>query len=54
MGPIAPAILIEIGFISNKKEAEELKKNSYQRKIAQGICAGIKVYFKEKAEASIA
>ncbi len=47
MGSIAPAVLIEIGFISNDKEATELNKVSYQKKIAQGICAGIRFYFKE-------
>jgi N-acetylmuramoyl-L-alanine amidase len=48
MGSIAPAILIEIGFISNEEEAAQLKKMSYQKKIVQGICAGIRFYFKEK------
>lgn len=47
IGSIAPAVLIEIGFISNEKEATELNKASYQKKIAQGICNGIRLYFKE-------
>jgi N-acetylmuramoyl-L-alanine amidase len=54
MGPIAPAILIEIGFISNAQEAKELKKLSYQKRIAQSICAGILFYFKEKSLQAIA
>lgn len=47
IGSSAPAVLIEIGFISNEKEAIELNKASYQKKIAQGICSGIRLYFKE-------
>lgn len=36
-----PAALIEIGFISHEYEAQLLKKSTYQKAIAQGICNGL-------------
>lgn len=36
-----PAVLVECGFLSNKKECERLKDEEYQQKIANGICEGI-------------
>jgi len=35
------AVLVEIGFITNKKEAELLKSREYQTKLAKGIASGI-------------
>lgn len=35
------SILIEIGFLSNKEESENLKKKSYQNKIVHGIYNGL-------------
>lgn len=40
-----PAALIEMGFISNKEEAEKLKDPSYQNKIVQAIVNGVEKYF---------
>ena len=36
-----PAISIEMGYLTNKQEAELLRKNNYQEKIALGIFKGI-------------
>ena len=52
VGATMPNVLVEIGYISNKKEAELLKKGSVQNKIAQAIFQGIKK-FKEDIESAI-
>lgn len=39
-----PSTLIEVGFVSNQKEAELLKSPSYQQSIVRGIVQGIKTY----------
>lgn len=39
-----PAALLEIGFLSNKKEAELMTQDSFQQKVAEAIVAGIKEY----------
>lgn len=39
-----PAILVECGFITNSQEAENLQDESYQKKVAWGIYAGIEKY----------
>ncbi len=36
-----PAISVEMGYLTNKQEAELLKKDNYQKKIAVGIFKGI-------------
>jgi len=40
-GALMPAVLAEIGFITHRKESSFLKKESYQDKVAAGICSGI-------------
>ncbi len=40
-GALMPAVLIEIGYISHRKESTSLTKGEYQDKIASGICDGI-------------
>ena len=42
-----PSVLIECGFLSNKKEANLLTKTEYQDKIAWSIYVGIQQYFSE-------
>ena len=37
-----PAVSVEMGYLTNKQEANLLKKDSYQEKIALGIFEGIK------------
>ncbi len=39
-----PAVLVEMGFISNPSEEAKLKTRSYQKKLAQAICEGIVDY----------
>lgn len=40
-----PSILVEIGFISNQKEAYLLSNNGYQEKIAEALYQGLHTYF---------
>ncbi len=40
----APAVLVEMGFISNPSEEAKLKTRNYQRKLARAICEGIVAY----------
>lgn len=40
-------IVVECGFISNPKEEQLLKEDSYQNKLAWGIYTGIQQYFQE-------
>ncbi len=44
LGSRMPAVLVEIGFLSNKREAKLLVTPIYQYKLAQGICKGIMAY----------
>ncbi len=44
LGVEMPAILIELGFMSNPKEARQLNSPRYQRQLAAGICNGIMAY----------
>lgn len=40
-----PAVLVEMGFITNKSEAEKLNSDNYRNLIAHGISNGISEYF---------
>jgi N-acetylmuramoyl-L-alanine amidase len=40
-----PAVLIEMGFLTNPTEADRLMDNTYQDRLADGICKGIISYF---------
>ena len=42
--PEVPSILVEVGFISNPKEAYNLSDARHQRKIAKSIFRGVKKY----------
>ena len=46
-GVYAPAVLVEVAFISNPSEEAKLKTDSYRRKLARVICEGIVSYKKE-------
>lgn len=46
----SPAVMVECGFLSNKDEANNLKDEKYQQKIAFLIALGIVDYFKETEE----
>ncbi len=39
-----PSILVEIGFVSNKKEAKRLRRQAYQKALAQGIFEGLRTF----------
>ena len=41
-----PSILVELGFIDNREEANIIKTNEYQEKLADGIVDGIVEYYK--------
>jgi N-acetylmuramoyl-L-alanine amidase len=43
-----PAVLLEVGFITNKKERELLQTPEYQQKIAEAIADGLVKYFAAK------
>lgn len=43
-----PAVIAECGFLSNYSEAELLKSNEYQEKVAQALCDGICEYLETK------
>ena len=45
VGAQMPAVLIEVGFITNPNEAKRLKNKNYQKHIAKGIADGIERYF---------
>ncbi len=47
VGTQMPAILIETGFLTNKKEASRLNNSLYQKRLATGIADGIDSYFRK-------
>lgn len=40
-----PAILVEMGFVSNNAEAAKLQNDAYRNKVAQGVFNGLVKYF---------
>ncbi len=46
IGAQMPAILVEVGFLSNRTERKRLMNKTYQERLAAGICDGIKLYIK--------
>ena len=46
IGAEMPAILVEVGFLSNSTEKKRLVSRKYQQEIARGICDGIDAYVK--------
>ncbi len=49
---VKPAVLVECGFLSNYREAELLKTDLYQRKIAFSIAMGIQKYISSRNESN--
>ncbi len=43
--PDIPSLLVETGFISNSREELKLRSSAYQRKVADALMRGIKMYF---------
>ncbi len=48
-----PGVLVEVGFLSNPNEREQLKKDTYQEKIAVSIYQGIARYFTNEKEIKV-
>ena len=48
--PDIPSVLIEMGFMSNKAEANRLASGEYREKMARAIVAGIDAYFAKVAK----
>ena len=44
IGAQMPAVLVEVGFLSNRTERKRLISKAYQERLAVGICDGIKLY----------
>ncbi|HIU25431.1 MAG TPA: N-acetylmuramoyl-L-alanine amidase [Candidatus Copromorpha excrementigallinarum] len=42
--PVCPTVIVECGFLSNPREAERLKRRSYQKKISTSLAEGISEY----------
>ena len=47
LGARMPAFLVEVGYLSNGKEAESLKNRKYREKLADGIAEGLIEYRKK-------
>ncbi|WP_162800311.1 N-acetylmuramoyl-L-alanine amidase [Oceanobacillus zhaokaii] len=45
---LKPAVLVELGFISNKEKEAQLQTTVYQRKLVSGIVEGLGKYFSEQ------
>ena len=45
VGAQMPAVLVEVGFISNSTEAKRLVNQTYQKHLSMGIADGIERYF---------
>ncbi|CUH96143.1 hypothetical protein P22_2231 [Propionispora sp. 2/2-37] len=43
-----PGILVEMGFVTNKQEAAQLKSNAYRERVAEGIYNGVVNYFNSR------
>lgn len=52
-GARMPAVLVEIGYISNKNEERLLKNTYYRQQIADAVAQGISDYGKERALAEV-
>lgn len=48
-----PAVLVEVGFITNKEEADLLQSSEYQRGLAKAIASGITAYYRPSLSAMV-
>ncbi len=46
VGSQAPSILLEVGFVTNPKEAKRLGQKEYQERLSKAVAAGVARYFK--------
>lgn len=49
LAPDVPAVLLEMGFLTNKADAERLKSSAGQRKAMAAVAAAIDSYFEQQA-----
>lgn len=49
-GPIAPAVLVELGFITHPAERQQLAEAGYRKRIAQELAAGLAEIYREWVE----
>ena len=47
VGAKMPSLLLEIGFITNPREAKRMKQAKYQKYLAESIALGVEKYFKK-------
>lgn len=47
-----PSILAEVGFLSNPKEEERLRNETFQKRLAEGMYQGIQAYLESRARQS--
>jgi N-acetylmuramoyl-L-alanine amidase len=52
MGAEMPAVLVEIGFLSNANERRRLISRAYLRRVAWGLADGIKAYIRHSSQGS--
>lgn len=43
-----PTALVELGYLTNQKERDKLKKAAYQEELAEGLCNGILAAYEQK------
>jgi N-acetylmuramoyl-L-alanine amidase len=43
-----PAVLVEVGYLTNKEDEEKLRDSEFKKKVALGIFRGIKEYFENE------
>ncbi len=48
-----PAVLVEVGFLSNRNDAGHLKKNDFREKVADNLLEGVENYYARTAEESV-
>jgi N-acetylmuramoyl-L-alanine amidase len=45
--PDVPSVLVETGFMSNKKEVELLNSNAHREKLARALTSAVESYFEQ-------
>ena len=48
--PSIPSVLLELGYLSNKTEDQNLQKESYRKSLAESLVKAVKVYFTKHAD----